>query len=213
MRFPLMKSLGVAAAAVALAGVAAPAQAGDYHRYHGGWKSHHHSGHGYRHGYKRGYRHGRHDSRHYHKGLKAGEVAAIAGGVVLGAVVLDKLLDPPRSAPYVYSPPPPVYRTSYPARTYPRPAYAPPPPAYGGSASGPVTFDFAYQTCVSQARRMMGEEGLVNAQVDSVRSSQRYDDGAWEVDFVMTGSDRGYMAERGYICSADRGGVRAIRTG
>lgn len=76
------------AAAALAAGVSAPAAAGGKHGYYG----HGYYGHGY-HGryYGRGYGHGRHYRRHHRGG--GGKGAAIALGVIGGAIILNEIAE------------------------------------------------------------------------------------------------------------------------
>ena len=88
------RKLLIAAAALAAAGfgVTTPAAAGKYghgyygHGYHGGYYGRGYYGRGYRHGYRRGYHH------HRRKG-GGGKAAAIALGVIGGAIILNELAE------------------------------------------------------------------------------------------------------------------------
>lgn len=213
-----------AASLIAAAFAAAPARADDsYVSFSYGYSSHGYGGYRGHRGYDRHYRgprhrgyrpYGGHYRGHRGHGGKGSDAALIVGGAILGAVVIDALIDEQRDrdryarwrdyTPYGN----PGYQPAY--------AYQPPRAPYGGAPSAPPAprdygrdggYDYAYNACKSRAHRVMSEERIAGARMDFVNSTERLRDGGWRISFTMSGYRDGQPAVRAFECETDARGV------
>ncbi len=185
---------------------------------------------GYRHvGYRRGYRHGR---RHHRRG--GGNGAAIALGVIGGAIILNELAEDRarrqyyedrRYDSYADRPRRPYYERnalrSQPLDTGYAGSESLPPESYGGAGEdadidrrldgGPepirLSAGAAYSTCISHVREMLAQRDFMlaaPAQPDTAENVA----GAWKMTANVTAQDRrGDEWNRAMYCEADEGRV------
>ncbi|GAB4537594.1 MAG: hypothetical protein Tsb0010_16730 [Parvularculaceae bacterium] len=215
-----------AASLIGAAFAAAPARADDsYVSFSYGYSSHGYGGYrGHHRGYDRHYRgprhrgyrpYGGHYRGHHGHGGKGSDAALIVGGAILGAVVIDALIDEQRDrdryarwrdyTPYGNPGYQPAYAYQPPRAPYGgAPAAPPAPPRYDGRDGG---YDYAYNACKSRAHRVMSEERIAGARMDFVNATERLRDGGWRISFTMSGYRDGHPAVRAFECETDARGV------
>lgn len=207
-------TFALAAAAVFLAlGAGAPAKAGGGHYY----------GHaGYYHGYygKPYYGGHRHYHRHYHRRHHrggGGEAAAIALGVIGGAILINEVAESRARERYYRHR---YHRERYAARTtatpyYPTQTYDPGPAdgnlsddaLEGRLDGGPepirISIEDAYRACTRHARAALADRGFILAAPSAPETADDMG-GAWKMTATVLAEDRrGQSWSRAMYCEAD----------
>lgn len=173
----------------------------------------------YDYGGHRAYKHGyhRHHHRHRRHSKVDGDAVAIVAGVVVGALVLDAILDDRRRnttyhRAYPPAPPPKGYSTSY--------RRAGDPYAADGWSSAPdgrtrpiAGSAGAVEACADEAGRLLSYEGAVNSYVRGVTAADRLEGGVWRVEMDVIAEWRGAASVRPVLCEASDRGVQSVRLG
>jgi hypothetical protein len=229
-----LRKSAIAAGALAMSlGAGAPALAGGYSAhfsYYSGYHGPSHYGYGHHYGYSRRH-YGHHRSYgHYHHG--GGNAAAIALGVIGGAIIINELAesrareraydrayeeryvryDPyaRRAAPLRYDPP--DYEDDY----YAPEDLGPRDGALGeddidrrlegGPAPIRISALDAYETCTDHARRALSAQGYVLAAPAEPETAENLGD-AWKLTATVLAEDRRGGWSRAMYCEADEGRV------